>query len=404
MSDLFDWDRDDEDDAKRDFKAAMVKQFNDIYGTDPDNLENWQKLCHVLNIEPAPTSLEACRERVRRTHVNLVDLVETANTGLPVQAFKNLKQLQDYTVENGRFFPKDSAYHGGLLRFLLRQIFPENIRVIVLSHGTGFVGQGSLSTKAILRGRQETNFECETCDRYFNDKHAVEQHMSALNHWADSPSEESDYSSYICEFDFCDEELDTADDLRNHEINDHLYCDPCDRSFKDLNSIKMHLRSRVHQGETQHCPFCGQSYVTAAGVFQHLENKGCSKAPLNRAMVYEAVRSRDPNGTLTKKLLDWSKSIRFEATGRSLNAVTGAFDCSLCGASFNRLQSLTQHLQSPKHEQKLYHCPKKGCDRRFTTLAAVTSHLESEQCGFMRFEDVQEVVSRIFDPGRMIAF
>lgn len=62
MSDLFDWDRDDEDDAKRDFKAAMVKQFNDIYGTDPDNLENWQKLCHVLNIEPAPTSLEACRE------------------------------------------------------------------------------------------------------------------------------------------------------------------------------------------------------------------------------------------------------------------------------------------------------------------------------------------------------
>ncbi|PTD08961.1 hypothetical protein HYE67_005030 [Fusarium culmorum] len=257
---------------------------------------------------------------------------------------------------------------------------------------------------ACATSHEVPDFECETCDRYFNDKHAVEQHMSALNHWADSPSEESDYSSYICEFDFCDEELDTADDLRNHEINDHLYCDPCDRSFKDLNSIKMHLRSRVHQGETQHCPFCGQSYVTAAGVFQHLENKGCSKAPLNRAMVYEAVRSRDPNGTLTKKLLDWSKSVRFEATERSLNAVTGAFDCSLCGASFNRLQSLTQHLQSPKHEQKLYHCPKKGCDRRFTTLAAVTSHLESEQCGFMRFEDVQEVVSRIFDPGRMIAF
>ncbi|PTD08687.1 hypothetical protein FCULG_00011109, partial [Fusarium culmorum] len=103
MSDFFDWDRDDEDDAKRDFKAAM-------------------KLCHVLNIEPAPTSLEACRERVRRTHVNLVDLVETANTGLPVKVFENLEQLQDYTVDNERFFPKYSAYHGGLLRFLLRQI------------------------------------------------------------------------------------------------------------------------------------------------------------------------------------------------------------------------------------------------------------------------------------------
>lgn len=62
MRDFFDWDRDDEEDAKRDFKAAMVKQFNDIYGTDPNNLENWQKLCHVLNIEPAPTRLKACRE------------------------------------------------------------------------------------------------------------------------------------------------------------------------------------------------------------------------------------------------------------------------------------------------------------------------------------------------------
>ncbi|CAG7558098.1 unnamed protein product [Fusarium equiseti] len=100
----------------------MVKQFNDIYGTDPDNLESWQKLCHVLNIEPVPTRLAACRECVRRTHVNLVDLVETANTGLPVTVFETLEQLQDYTIDNGKFFPKQSAHHGGLLKFLLRQI------------------------------------------------------------------------------------------------------------------------------------------------------------------------------------------------------------------------------------------------------------------------------------------
>ena len=120
--------------------------------------------------------------------------------------------------------------------------------------------------------------------------------------------------------------------------------------------------------------------------------------------MYEAVRKRDPNGTLTRKLLNWSKEDDFEATERSRNVATGAFDCSLCGASFNRLQSLNQHLQSPKHAQKLYHCPKKACNKRFATLAAVTSHLESEKCDFMRFEDVQKAVSRIFDAGRMIAF
>ncbi|KAH7231709.1 uncharacterized protein BKA55DRAFT_524042, partial [Fusarium redolens] len=248
------------------------------------------------------------------------------------------------------------------------------------------------------------DFECETCDRYFNSQRAVEQHMSDLNHWAASASDSTEESSYYCEFEYCGEEFDTSDDLRNHEIDDHLYCDPCDRSFKDLNSIKMHLRSRVHQGENQPCPFCGHLYVTAAGVFQHLENNGCPKAPLDRMMVYEAVKKRDPNGSLTMKLLNWSKSDSFEATERSWNAITRTFDCSLCRARFNSLKSLNQHLQSPKHVQKLYHCPKKGCGKKFTTLAAATNHLESEQSNFMRFEDVQEAASRIFDPGRMIAF
>jgi hypothetical protein len=62
MSDFFDWEGADYKNAREEFKAAMVKQFNDIYGTDPDNLGHWQKLCHVLNIEPVPEHLAACRE------------------------------------------------------------------------------------------------------------------------------------------------------------------------------------------------------------------------------------------------------------------------------------------------------------------------------------------------------
>ncbi|KAM0188049.1 hypothetical protein ACHAPI_010826 [Fusarium lateritium] len=247
-------------------------------------------------------------------------------------------------------------------------------------------------------------FECETCDRYFYSKIAVEQHMGDLGHWIASESDSSEEPSYYCEFDYCDEELDTLDDLRNHEINDHLYCDPCERAFKDLNSIKMHLRSRVHQGENQACPFCRRPCVTAVGVFQHLESNGCNKAPLDRAMVYEAVKKRDPNSSLTQKLLSWSKMNDFEATEGSWNAMTRSFNCSLCRARFGRLASLNQHLRSPKHEQKVYHCPNVGCGKNFSTLAAVTNHLESEQCGFLCFEDVQKTASRILDPGRMIAF
>lgn len=57
--------------------------------------------------------------------MNLVDLVDTPRTGVSVKVFPNLKKLQDYTIENEKFFPKEDAYAGGLLRFLLREILHE---------------------------------------------------------------------------------------------------------------------------------------------------------------------------------------------------------------------------------------------------------------------------------------
>jgi hypothetical protein len=54
--------------------------------------------------------------------VNLVDLVDTQRTGESVEIFPNLKKLQGYTIKNNKYFPKEDAYAGGLLRFLLREI------------------------------------------------------------------------------------------------------------------------------------------------------------------------------------------------------------------------------------------------------------------------------------------
>jgi hypothetical protein len=54
--------------------------------------------------------------------VNLVDLVDTPRTGAAVKVFPSLKTLQTYTIASGKFFPKEDAYAGGLLRFLLREI------------------------------------------------------------------------------------------------------------------------------------------------------------------------------------------------------------------------------------------------------------------------------------------
>lgn len=54
--------------------------------------------------------------------MNIVDLVDTDNTGEEVKIFRSLDDLRDYTIDSGKYFPKENAYAGGVLRFLLREI------------------------------------------------------------------------------------------------------------------------------------------------------------------------------------------------------------------------------------------------------------------------------------------
>src|SRR6266498_2737822 len=50
------------------------------------------------------------------------DLVETTHTGLQAEVFDSLDELRKYTIDNAKYFPKESAYAGGVLKYLLREI------------------------------------------------------------------------------------------------------------------------------------------------------------------------------------------------------------------------------------------------------------------------------------------
>ena len=71
-------------------------------------------------------------------------------------------------------------------------------------------------------GHCPPNFECDTCDRYFGSEHAVNQHITAVEHWAESSefseSEEPDFECDDCGDVFYDE-----DDLRDHKAKEHFY-------------------------------------------------------------------------------------------------------------------------------------------------------------------------------------
>ncbi|KAF8490458.1 hypothetical protein F5888DRAFT_1741471 [Russula emetica] len=90
-------------------------------GSDEKNINNWYKLCHVLRIDPVPNTLKECRAAVSRKHVNLVDLVQGSRENIPI--FESEIELSEYTKENKKFFPKEDAADGGVLRALRRQIW-----------------------------------------------------------------------------------------------------------------------------------------------------------------------------------------------------------------------------------------------------------------------------------------
>ncbi|KAJ5259520.1 zinc finger protein [Penicillium angulare] len=75
-----------------------------------------------------------------------------------------------------------------------------------------------------------------------------------------------------------------------------------------------------------------------------------------------------------------------------------AWECYVCRREFNTPGALSQHVNSPVHAQKAYHCPNRAlCTKQFATLASLFNHLESETCNYMRFEEVQEVRQRVKD-------
>ena len=137
--------------------------------------------------------------------------------------------------------------------------------------------------------------------------------------------------------------------------------------------------------------------MTASGVAHHLETGSCPNNPgIDRNTIHKAIRQRDPHGIITHNELEWHGEIETELWDPERAWNGQDYECYLCHREFSALQSLKQHVNSPAHQQKIYHCPNRNCAHSFVSLAAMFNHLESESCGFMRFEKVQQRVAGIF--------
>ncbi|KAJ4229912.1 hypothetical protein NW759_003278 [Fusarium solani] len=150
MGQHFKWQGPKKAQVKNDFRDALVEEFNYVYGTDESSLESWGKLCQAMGLCAPKTLKEAHKVRklvelitahntdqqqiVRGAHVNLIALVQSPRTGEPVEVFKSVQDLRQFTAKAKWTFPQEHTQAGGLLKMLLRKMGGQ-------SHGHGSRGK-----------------------------------------------------------------------------------------------------------------------------------------------------------------------------------------------------------------------------------------------------------------------
>jgi len=188
----------------------------------------------------------------------------------------------------------------------------------------------------------------------------------------------------------------------------HLYCTDCGRSFQNENNLRQHLNSKLHQPAIYSCPGrgCTKSFISPAALTLHFESDTCpsgmTREQLNRRVVRADTNNyiTNPSRLLTGPL-GWNEppaSTTTWATELSWNG--DAYECFLCNSEFGTLARLDQHLKSPRHDEKIYICPKGDCRAEFVTLSGLCQHVEGGSCGvrmFKRVRDTMESLTRGFN-------
>ncbi|KAF2439127.1 hypothetical protein P171DRAFT_370781 [Karstenula rhodostoma CBS 690.94] len=114
------------------YQGALEDEIRLWYGEE-DDLAAWHALCHAIGVEPPPRTCGQCEQAVRRTHVNIVDLIEWGrrrkSNESRVRTFRNVAALRAYTKRTGKIFRNTVGEDDSnvVLRHLLRKIFRGNL-------------------------------------------------------------------------------------------------------------------------------------------------------------------------------------------------------------------------------------------------------------------------------------
>lgn len=102
-------------------KRALA-EFENYIG-DESKLENLQRLCRDLYIEPIPKSITEAKKAIKAVNVNIYDFLHQVHGRIErAKQFSNFWKLQRYSVEKNLIFPKKKAKADSALKLLLKEV------------------------------------------------------------------------------------------------------------------------------------------------------------------------------------------------------------------------------------------------------------------------------------------
>jgi hypothetical protein len=89
------------------------------------SISHYQSVCEDLDVTPIPQNVEECKAVLRRSFVNIVDLMQYRadrkgrRVATKPRKFRTLNELKQYSRSSGKYYAKEEA-KAEMLRELLR--------------------------------------------------------------------------------------------------------------------------------------------------------------------------------------------------------------------------------------------------------------------------------------------